>query len=379
MPKKHFLTIFFALVFSLLFLSVLYLMLGNKNVPLTELSTNKMVLQLRLPRLISLFLTGFLLSVSGFLVQIMTRNPIAEMSTLGISGGSSLALSLLLTLGWSTNDGISVMVSSLGAFIALAVVMLLTARTHFQPLKVVLVGTSVGLFATSLASSMTFASHDTQAYFRWIVGSFSGITNTKVSKLVGENEDGDEDSLYMISGVPCIGRHYLNSNDNANFVIEAIKERKDYIDYCLTLLDNSMTIDFKFFNTYGESKFYKLEDKVTSIGNNDITMRFKLSLRDSSDITTKDDITQSIKEYIENINEIGDLHIPNLITDIINEYNDRIHFIEFVGFNTFGADDQHIIKVDDENPFTVPEFINVRNIIDKESGELIPAIDIVLV
>lgn len=78
MPKKHFLTIFFALVFSLLFLSVLYLMLGNKNVPLTELSTNKMVLQLRLPRLISLFLTGFLLSVSGFLVQIMTRNPIAE-------------------------------------------------------------------------------------------------------------------------------------------------------------------------------------------------------------------------------------------------------------------------------------------------------------
>ena len=183
----------------------------------------------------------------------------------------------------------------------------------------------------------------------------------------------------MISGVPCIGRHYLNSNDNANFVIEAIKERKDYIDYCLVLVDNSMTIDFKFFNTYGESKFYKLEDKVTGIGNNDITMRFKLSLRDSSDITTKDDITQSIKEYIENLNEIGDLHIPNLITDIINEYNDRIHFIEFVGFNTFGADDQHIIKVDDENPFTVPEFINVRNIIDKESGELIPAIDIVLV
>ena len=180
MPKKHFLTIFFALVFSLLFLSVIYLMLGNKNVPLTEILVNKMVLQLRFPRLISLYLTGFLLSVSGFIVQIMTRNPIAEMATLGISGGSSLALSLILTLGWSTNDGISVLVSSLGAFIALAVVMLLTARTHFQPLKVVLVGTSVGLFATSLASSLTFASHDTQAYFRWIVGSFSGITNTKV-------------------------------------------------------------------------------------------------------------------------------------------------------------------------------------------------------
>ncbi|RZI49723.1 iron ABC transporter permease [Lactococcus kimchii] len=180
MPKKRFLTVLLSLVFSLLILSLLYLMLGNQNVPLDQLFTNKMVTQLRLPRLLSLYLTGFLLAVSGFLVQLMTRNPIAEMATLGISGGSSLALSIVLTLGLSTNDGISVLISAIGAFVALCLVMLLTARTHFQPLKVVLVGTSVGLFTTSLASSLTFASHDTQAYFRWIVGSFSGITQVKV-------------------------------------------------------------------------------------------------------------------------------------------------------------------------------------------------------
>lgn len=180
MPKKRFLTVLLSLVFSLLILSLLYLMLGNQNVPLDQLFANKMVTQLRLPRLLSLYLTGFLLAVSGFLVQLMTRNPIAEMATLGISGGSSLALSIVLTLGLSTNDGISVLISAIGAFVALCLVMLLTARTHFQPLKVVLVGTSVGLFTTSLASSLTFASHDTQAYFRWIVGSFSGITQVKV-------------------------------------------------------------------------------------------------------------------------------------------------------------------------------------------------------
>lgn len=180
MPRKRFMFIFLALVFSLLFLSVLYLMLGNKNVPLTELSANEMVLQLRVPRLLSLYLTGFLLAISGFLVQIMTRNPIAEMATLGISGGSSLALSVLLTFGLSTNDSVSTLVSALGAFLALCIVMLLTARTHFQPLKVVLVGTSVGLFATSLASSLTFATHHTQSYFLWIVGSFSGVTQMKV-------------------------------------------------------------------------------------------------------------------------------------------------------------------------------------------------------
>ena len=183
MLRKRFMTLALLLIFLLLFLSFIYLSFGEQKVPLTALSASKIVLQLRLPRLLGLYLTGFLLSVSGFLVQLMTRNPIAEMSTLGISGGASVALSLLLTLGLSTNDGISALVSALGAFVALVIVMLLTARTHFQPLKVVLVGTSVGLFATSLASSITFASHDTQAYFLWIVGSFSGMTSMKVNIL----------------------------------------------------------------------------------------------------------------------------------------------------------------------------------------------------
>lgn len=180
MPKKRFFMLFLALVFFLLVLSVMYLMFGAKNIQLTALSANPVVLQLRLPRLLSLYLVGFLLSTSGFLVQLMTRNPLAEMSTLGISGGASFALSVLLTFGWSTSDGLATIVAVIGAFIALSIVMLLTARSHFQPLKVVLVGTSIGLFATSLASSLTFASHNTQSYFLWIVGSFSGVTGTKV-------------------------------------------------------------------------------------------------------------------------------------------------------------------------------------------------------
>ncbi len=202
---------------------------------------------------------------------------------------------------------------------------------------------------------------------------YTGVTNTKVSV------SPLTDTVYYISGVPCIGRHYLNSNEDANFVLEAIKERKDYIDYCLTLIENSMSIDYKFFNTYGPSSFYKLEDKTTSIGSIDITMKFKLSLKDTSDITTKSNIIASIKAYIENLNDIGDLHIPNLITDIINEYSDKIYFIEFVGFNGFDADDQHIIEVDDDDPLTVPEFINVRNTINEETTELTPEIEITLV
>lgn len=202
---------------------------------------------------------------------------------------------------------------------------------------------------------------------------YTSITNTRTEM------DADNRYNYTLYGVPCIGRHYLDTDEDASYVLEAISERKAYIDYCLELTENSMNVDFKFYNTYGPSKVYTLEDKETSIGDIDVSLRFKLSLKDTSDISTKDDIIKSIKEYIENLNDVGDWHAPNLIRDIINEYEDRINFIEFVGFNDYDADDQHIINIDDNSPTVVPEFINVRNHKDEETNKLVPNIVIDLV
>lgn len=198
---------------------------------------------------------------------------------------------------------------------------------------------------------------------------YTGITNTTVSK---------SENVCVVDGVPVVGRHYLIGNAEVSYLIEAIKERKSYIDYCLSLIENSMNIDFKFFNTYGNSKTYKLEDKETSIGSIDLSLRFKLSLKDTTDLSTKSNIVESIKAYIENLNDIGDLHIPNLIRDIINEYEDRIYYIEFVGFNNFGPEDQHIICVE-TNETDVPEFINVKNVIDPLTDQLVPDIEITIV
>ena len=139
----------------------------------------------------------------------------------------------------------------------------------------------------------------------------------------------------------------------------------------------------KFFNTYGISKtYYTSLDPETHaptgfIGNIDMVMNFRLKLRSASDIYTKDDITRFIKNYIENLEVIGDLHIPNLITDITNEFASRIIYIEFVSFNNFGLGIQHALVID-TNIDTVPEFINIRNIVDN-SGSFIPSINIELV
>ena len=168
----------------LIVLSVLYLMLGEQNYSLSQFWRESIVLQLRVPRLLALFFVGILLSSSGLLVQTMTGNPIAEISTLGISGGASFALALLLVFKLSTGGWLGTAIASLGALIALVVVAFLTVKSKFQPMKVVLVGTSVGLFATSLASISTFYSKNMQSYFLWIVGSFSGIILLKLEILM---------------------------------------------------------------------------------------------------------------------------------------------------------------------------------------------------
>ena len=199
---------------------------------------------------------------------------------------------------------------------------------------------------------------------------YTDILNTKVTV------DDGTDTVYYVSGVPTVGRHYMTDEVHVDYFMDAVAERKAYIDYCLRIIENSINIDYKFFNTYGPSKTYTLEDLTTYIGHIDLTMNFKISLKDSSDTTTKPSIIATIKSMMEDINDIGDWHSSVLIQDIMNQYEDRINFIEFVGFNTFDADDQHIVLVENDDPTIVPEFLNVRNIMNPETYELEPCINI---
>ncbi|GFH40549.1 FecCD family ABC transporter permease [Lactococcus insecticola] len=168
------------LVLALIVIAVMSLAIGNKTYALTNLLGNDIVTQIRLPRLLATLFVGILLSASGLMMQSMTQNPIAELSTLGISSGSSFALAILLGLGFGTSSLISLLAGALGAGLAFVLVVVLTARSRFNPLKTLLVGMSLSMIFTSLASSISFYTKNTQTYFMWLVGSFSGVTREKV-------------------------------------------------------------------------------------------------------------------------------------------------------------------------------------------------------
>ena len=59
----------------------------------------RLVIELRLPRALTAFGVGGLLAVSGVLMQVLLRNPLAEPYILGSSGGAAVAALLAMMLG----------------------------------------------------------------------------------------------------------------------------------------------------------------------------------------------------------------------------------------------------------------------------------------
>lgn len=211
---------------------------------------------------------------------------------------------------------------------------------------------------------------------------YTDVMNTKIRPVY--IQDGTTMDHFYVRSVPVVGCHYLTSEAHASYLTNALLEKKVYIDECLKILENSMQIDFKCYNTYGPSHTYKMgsttsmEDAV-DLDVIDTTWEFRMKLVNNNDATTKSEIIQYIKDYIENLNNTGkDLHIPNLLHDIKDEYNDLITYIEFKNFNENGWGVNHLLVKDVEDQTTVPEFINIRNRLAADKESLEPCIDIEL-
>jgi iron complex transport system permease protein len=134
------------------------------------------VLDTRVPRVLAALSAGAALALAGTLVQAVTRNPLADPSVLGVSGGAALGAVLLVTTapvagGWGIAGA-----AFAGAGIAAVVVFGLAARGGFQQNRLVLVGIGVasGTTATiSLLIVLTDPFNATKA-LTWLSGSTYG-------------------------------------------------------------------------------------------------------------------------------------------------------------------------------------------------------------
>ena len=99
------------LLMSGVFAIVLSLILGSTPTTLQDIwfalfqqqpsTTQTIITELRLPRSLSGFAVGALLALAGALMQVLVRNPLADPYILGVSGGASVAVLLVMLAGLS--------------------------------------------------------------------------------------------------------------------------------------------------------------------------------------------------------------------------------------------------------------------------------------
>lgn len=149
-----------------------------------ELSYN-IVWQLRLPRIALSVLVGAGLSVSGAVMQALTRNPLVSPFTVGISNAAAFGASLAIMVGASWSGSQQVMITS-GAFVCAiccaVLVYLIANRAGSSSVSLVLTGTALTYLFSALTNTIQYLINDDKlaAVVHWTFGSFSGATGGQI-------------------------------------------------------------------------------------------------------------------------------------------------------------------------------------------------------
>lgn len=131
----------------------------------------------RLPRVLAALAVGAALAGAGAILQMLTRNPLADPGLLGINAGAALAVVLLVTLIPAAGRGAMVPVGFLGAGIAALAVHALGAagRGGASPLRLTLAGVVIASFLASVTGVLLiFDAATLDAVRQWTAGSLAG-------------------------------------------------------------------------------------------------------------------------------------------------------------------------------------------------------------
>ncbi len=149
---------------------------------LTDLGNN-ILLQLRLPRVITAILAGAALSVSGLMMQTLFRNPLAGPYILGVSSGAGLGVALvtmsstMFGLQLAAMGQVAVVTSAVIGAAAVLLLVLAVARKVKNNVSLLIVGMMIGSIAGALVNLIqNFANPDAlKLFIVWTLGSLSSV------------------------------------------------------------------------------------------------------------------------------------------------------------------------------------------------------------
>ena len=182
----------FLLLLLLLFVFLIWNVLaGSVKLPVSEIleilrgrgdgTQSRILLQIRLPRLLSALILGGALSVSGYLLQTFFHNPIAGPFVLGISSGAKLCVSivmiLLLSRGLVSSSAVLIAAAFVGAMGSMGFVLAVSQKVKRMSMLVIC-GVMIGYICTAATDLLVTFADDSNIVnlHNWSMGSFSGMS-----------------------------------------------------------------------------------------------------------------------------------------------------------------------------------------------------------
>jgi iron complex transport system permease protein len=147
----------------------------------------QIILEFRLPQVVTALLAGAALGTAGLLMQTVFRNPLADPFVLGVNSGASLGVALVLLalgpIGLSLTDGLAgsgqvllILASSGGAAATLFIVLLLSRRVDIM--TVLIIGLMISYTIGALVSILMFFSmaERLQSFINWSFGDYGNVS-----------------------------------------------------------------------------------------------------------------------------------------------------------------------------------------------------------
>lgn len=203
-----------------------------------------------------------------------------------------------------------------------------------------------------------------------------------------DHETNLKDFYIDIDEMPVAKANWCKSYSNFKYLVETMYNNYLKLYEVYFLLENDFGIDFKFFNTYGKAKFFKvgINNDKEILDSVNCSFSFGVYLKSvGSSYVFLEKFKTFVKEYVESINSITSegqsIYILNMIAEIKSEFPE-IGYIEYYGFNKY---DHWAQKIEGYSELQIsqlgirdyiPEFINIQSI--EDGDKMVPKIDVTL-
>lgn len=167
---------------TLLVISAVYLMVGEVFIsPFETLSSlqEQLIMQLRLPRLLAAVAVGAALAVSGAVLQVLLGNVLAEPGVLGISGGASVMMVLVLFFFPLLATPIGFMLAAVLGALAFTLLLVFVAKSlRLTTTRLLLVGVALGILSGAIVTWAFYFSDDLslRQLMYWLMGSIGAAS-----------------------------------------------------------------------------------------------------------------------------------------------------------------------------------------------------------